>query len=522
MSRNTATCLVQFAQPSGVEMNAYLVLDRPPTRQDQKRKTLSQYVQKHPTGWKKRLELADLLLSLGSWERAEKQYCQVLKQQPHLEGVWLKLGKLLQLMGREAEAIAVYKHVLNSTENAASQHHLMGAIASCRQLLQTAVRAFESAAAMEPDNASHWLALGVTHLNREVPGEALRAFDKVLHIHPDDIVALNYSYDALVALGQMRAAVQRLDRALELAPKDFRTLKRAIERRCSQRLVWAKEGTQTRQMTRSLLKLAPNAADAYKAIAHYHLIRGEWTNGITVTQRFAEQHPHNPCGWYNYAWSLWYAGYSHAATEAILQADRLYPRDLAIYRALCEMLPAGGKLAEARSIVEKMLAGFPDRWSVWVMAGRLLVERFREVERGCSLARRAPQLQPRLADAWLGCGRVLALAGRHLEAVEALEQGWILLPKEGRSPSAAVWLGESYRLLGKEAASRSWYAEACQLAERLRSFNPATADYWLGRALEGLGEEREALAVYRNALSQQLLYPTRGEVEEALKRLETR
>ncbi len=64
MSRITATPLVQLAMPSGVEMNAYLVLDEKPTRQQMKLNTVSQYVQKHPTGWKKRLELAELLYTM--------------------------------------------------------------------------------------------------------------------------------------------------------------------------------------------------------------------------------------------------------------------------------------------------------------------------------------------------------------------------------------------------------------------------------------------------------------------------
>ncbi len=106
MSRNTATCLVQLAQPSGVELNAQLVLDQKPTRQDQKLKTLSQYVQKYPSGWKKRLELADLLYAIGSWEQAVEEYRQVIERQPKLIDVRLKLGKIFQLMGREAEALS--------------------------------------------------------------------------------------------------------------------------------------------------------------------------------------------------------------------------------------------------------------------------------------------------------------------------------------------------------------------------------------------------------------------------------
>ena len=108
-----------------------------------------------------------------------------------------------------------------------------------------------------------------------------------------------------------------------------------------------------------------------------------------------------------------------------------------------------------------------------------------------------------------------------MEAVGALEKGWHILPAGSylQSVPAAVWLGESYRVLGDVGASkRSWEA-ACEGCQELRAFNPAAADYWLGRALVGLGNKLGAIQAYQNALSQQLLYPARGEVQKTLQRL---
>ncbi len=53
----------------------------------------------------------------------------------------------------------------------------------------------------------------------------------------------------------------------------------------------------------------------------------------------------------------------------------------------------------------------------------MLVEHFQESEWGCSVSAKGTQLQPMLADAWFHHGRVLALAGKHREAVEALAHG---------------------------------------------------------------------------------------------------
>ncbi|MDB9466091.1 hypothetical protein PN480_18245 [Dolichospermum circinale CS-1225] len=91
-----------------------------------------------------------------------------------------------------------------------------------------------------------------------------------------------------------------------------------------------------------------------------------------------------------------------------------------------------------------------------------------------------------------------------------------------QSVPAAVWLGESYQVLGDVKASKQWWEVACEEYQELRVFNPAIADYWLGRALVGLGDKSGARRAYESALSQQLLYPARGEVEKSLKRLKSK
>jgi tetratricopeptide (TPR) repeat protein len=548
-----------------VELNAYLVLDDKPARIDQKLKTLSEYVQQHSSGWKKRLELANLLYAMGRIEQAVKEYRQVIDRQQPLMGVRLQLGKLLQLMGREVEAVAVYESALTHARNEATQQHIRGLIALCRNDTQGAIRAFESAASLELDNVAHWLALGQMQMGRGDAVAALRAFDQVLSLNPDDVVALIDSYDASQAVGNVSQAQRRLSKVLEVAPGDFRALKRQTDTRCRMRLVSGEEGKQTKQIIGSLLQQAPDAADARELLAYYHLFRGECANGIGVLERFTEEHPNHPRGWYSYGRCLFHTGEYQKAAEAVLKAYRLYPQDCEIYRALCEILPLtsppvpldlpqppflrgepeeakpsnckretllkvslvkgdlGGSNPEVTlaSIVEEMLDRFPGRWSIWTTAGRVLVESFQEIDRGCGVSVRGTQLEPLLPDAWFSHGRVLALAGKHGEAVEALAQGWQLLPEEGgylQSVSAAVWLGESYRGLGDEVASRKWLEKACQSRE-LMEFDPAMACYWQGRALLGLGDVTEAVEAYRSALSRRLLYPFRGEVEEVVKRL---
>jgi tetratricopeptide (TPR) repeat protein len=111
-------------------------------------------VQQYPSGWKKRLELANLLYAMRRIEQAVEEYPQVIEPQQPLIGVRLQLGKLLQLMGREVEAVAVYESALANAGNEATRQHISGSIALCRGDTQAAILAFESAASLELDNAA--------------------------------------------------------------------------------------------------------------------------------------------------------------------------------------------------------------------------------------------------------------------------------------------------------------------------------------------------------------------------------
>jgi len=46
-----------------------------------------------------------------------------------------------------------------------------------------------------------------------------------------------------------------------------------------------------------------------------------------------------------------------------------------------------------------MLDRFPEHWNVWTTAGRVWVESFQEIERGCGVSVRETQLEPLLPDA---------------------------------------------------------------------------------------------------------------------------
>lgn len=325
--------LVQLRLPSGIEHRVYLFLDQKPSRSQRRVKTLRAYVARHPRGWRKRLALADLLYAIGEWEAAMEEYRRVLERQPRLVNVWLRLGSMLSVLERQAEAIAVYRQSVAWVRTNATQRHVAGLIAMCQHCPEIARQAFTQATLLEPENGAHWHALGIAHQQGNCPSEALCAFEAALQINPHDIVALTYRYEGLVAQGQRVEAQRCVAQLLALDPQHVLALTSSADQRSTEGLVFGEEGRKTRQLIQQALRLAPEIVEPQASLGLYYLVRGKKEAGLNVLRTFTERHPNCPRGWFYYAQGLLRCGEVSAATGAMRKAEALGPNDTLIARA---------------------------------------------------------------------------------------------------------------------------------------------------------------------------------------------
>lgn len=322
---------------SELNVNAYIALKDKSTRQEQKLKTLRKYIKKYPTGWKKHLELADLLYEMGQWSEAVLEYYRVIEGQSQSIYPHVQLGKILQLLNRKKEAIAVYEQAIVLAKKEATKQHLLGLIKYCQGNNQDAIASLKSAADLEPKNIVHWMALGQIQMKSEIPASTLLTFKTILSIDPNNLMGLVYSYDLLLALGKFSAAERSLNKAIEVAPQDIQTLKRLIRNRCRKKLVLKAEGRQTKRMITYLLKQAPSSPEAHNLLAQYFILRGESDRGIKILKQLTEEYSDHPHAWYYYSQSLFSLGELEIAATAIVKAHELAVDDGEIYRALCEI-----------------------------------------------------------------------------------------------------------------------------------------------------------------------------------------
>jgi RNA polymerase sigma factor (sigma-70 family) len=309
---------VSVTMPSGEKSDTFILLHQKPTRQRLKLKTLVRYVENHPRGWKKRLETADLFYIMGEWDEALRHYQYVLKKQPRLIDVWMRMANLLRLTERQQESAATYECALALAVDPCLKDEIRGFIDLCRGDWLAAARWFERAAEMQPKNAIRWRDVGLVNLAGGIFDRAAWSFDNLLELDGDNLVALTLSYDALLGAGRLEEGYKRLSRALELDPNGLPALKRMAEHRCSAGLVKGAEGAKTRSLIIRLKRLAPNRVDVNELLALFHFRRSESEPG-PGSGCFAPHKPDRRFAW----WLLGMADYGNSKTSQICGLEHL-------------------------------------------------------------------------------------------------------------------------------------------------------------------------------------------------------
>lgn len=516
----TTTNMVRLFLSSGIEKSLRIFFKTGISRQETRIKTLREYVKRHPGGWKRRLELAELLYAAGHWDQAIVEFRLALQKHPQSLEAWIKLGDMLMAVEQEEKAVKTLKKALPFARKESSKFHIEGMIELCRSRVDRATAAFARAASLESTNEAHQQRLATSNLMADRPVEALEAFDRALEINPRDLYSLTYSYDCLVLTGRLHKAEQRVNKVLEIYRYDIPALKRKVDQHWFQGLTGRNEGKETRGLLRRMIKSAPQAADVLESQAIYRFCRGDYKKGLELLKHGTREKPRSIDHLYYYARWLFRTGSYQPAAETILKTLEMYKKSPPFLCTACEILAAAGRDKELKIIVDEMLSSFPGYWSICASAGLALAARGDEAHLAVEVSGRAVGLQPRLPEAYFLFGRVLSLAGKPDRAIETLLKGWQLLPNDDaglQSTPAALLLARNYREVRDKELSLKWLEEVGRRAGKLKVFLPAEAYYGMGKALLDLGDIQGAILALGKAMDFQLFYPARQEAKSILK-----
>lgn len=524
-----ATRVIKISHPSGQKQAIPVFLPAGALHQKIKVKTLENYIQRYPNGWRKRLQLAEILYARGNWDQASDQFSRVVEKHPRNLSARLLLGQMLRHTGQEQKAVDVYREAVQYVQNESTRFFLSGMVELCQHRIDGAINAFDRAAELEPWNEIFHRFQALSHLRAKRPVKALKAFEAALEVNPHDLVSLTHGYELLVEFGCLDRAEEYVSRVLDVYPTDLLALKRQVKIRCRKGLVRGDEGKITRGLIRRLKQLAPGLPMASEADTVYHFYRGEWSKALAPLEAAARDSAGEVDGWFAYCLWLYRTGDYDTAARLILKRCRDGIQDdihgenkpaPAIYLLACDILSAAGFTGPLKHIIEEMTALYPDDWQVGLKAGLLLAFHFAEFTRARQLTRNVCISHPGMAESFFVYGRVLMEAGETAGARDALLRGWKLLPGDHfcvPASEGARLLAKCARISGDKAEEKKWLHTMLEDSEMFQRQRPAQGLFYKGIARDGLGRHEAARSAFRSALDFQLSYPQRTEAKKQLR-----
>ncbi len=221
--------IVIAPQAPGMDREIPVFLPLKPTWRGKGFVSIIRYIAKHPGGWKKQLELAQILYAVGIWNLAEQEFRHVLKKNRRSFPAWMLLGNILMESGRSEEADDLFRKAASLVYLDASRRYLAGMSAMCRGEDAEALAAFEDACRLSPSSVTLIHARGICLFRTGNYKAALRLFGDILAERPDDIVSLAYSCEAFILLDRPEEAGKCAERMLRNNPYDFFALLRKLE-----------------------------------------------------------------------------------------------------------------------------------------------------------------------------------------------------------------------------------------------------------------------------------------------------
>ncbi len=232
--------------------------------------------------------------------------------------------------------------------------------------------------AMEADPESLFLRVEMAELYWRVRrvGDAVREAEAVLKIYPDyedahRLLARIYWHDLgetqpeKLARESLRKALEHLEALIHLNPSDTES--------------WAalgrlyklnNQGAKAEEAFRKILTAEPNSKSALADLAQLYFDQGDYPQAIELLKRIPESDMDSSL--------LGMLGFAYSRARDLDHAVAMYEKALAldsenqeIRRAYAEALMGGGKLAAARSELERMLKADPEDGSTYLRLAQL-------------------------------------------------------------------------------------------------------------------------------------------------------
>ena len=375
---------------------------------------LKNALEKSPTDYTIRLELARAYLALGKGEQAEAELQKCLRQKPNDPTLHREFARLQVMMRKPKEALAHLESAEKWLAPSAESLELAGLAHGLDNNLPAAAQALERAVALEPKRESAILALARIRLAQREPGKALELVDGLLLASPNSEPALGLRGDIAMRMGDNAKAIFCFERLTQIEPmrEEYRYMLGTL-------LLQQGNAPAAKEQ---LAALRANAGETAMSFMLEGLVAYTEQNYPAATAAFQRSVSMAPTleGHYRLAMALHRNGDLETALSNARKTLDYLPDYAPALRLVCTILMQQNRLEDAQREAERLVQHYPTAESHYLL-GSVLRARGKQ-EEALKEYETAASLNPNLEEAFLQRSAMLFDAGKMEEAEKGLRE----------------------------------------------------------------------------------------------------
>ncbi|MEM9158608.1 MAG: tetratricopeptide repeat protein [Verrucomicrobiota bacterium] len=227
-------------------------------------------------------QLIKILLNTKQYAEAEQAVLEGVNAAPYSAELLVELAKLKSAKGQAPEALAQLEKAFRSDPNNIEGRRLHAEILFELNHPEKAMISLQALRQLLPTDALSRIQMGNYYFNAKQVDKAIEPLEEAYALQPNDTVISELIVDCYIALanqemsnGNSDSALSRLERALEISPKDIET--RAWK---AQLLTALKRFGEAKITLENLLQLQPENPAAHLQLGDIHFHQGDQAKAV--------------------------------------------------------------------------------------------------------------------------------------------------------------------------------------------------------------------------------------------------
>ena len=387
-----------------------------------------------------------------------------VKENPEDGTAWMLLGMFEAHRGQDAEAVDAFTQAEKFREEDAMPSYYLGQSQLLIGQPEKAVEAFERAIDRKPrrpDTLEIFRQLGRVHQRAQRTEEALKVWDRLEELFPDDARVQEQIAITMVEEGEYKLALPRYENLAKIVKDDYRRVTFEIEAaELKIRLNQREQGIS--DLEKLLADLNPTGwlfRDVRRRIEDIFLRSGDQDGLVSYYQNWIDKNPDDVGAIARLARFLASSARIEEATKWMEKALVLAPKRTDLRKSFIDQLVNDQRYSEASKQYALLVKSTPGNsdflrdWGKLVMKDRS-VEKSKRREQAVKIWKRIIEARPDDALTQAQVADLFRHSGLEAEAIERYQKAIELAPAE---PQYREYLGEYFHILKRpDDALKSW------------------------------------------------------------------